>query len=336
MDRDQINAAVMDALRVQGNGGWTGVGGVAGRLIQSNMSVASLRTNDVLRKEEWLQYDRAVMQVARQRMGVVQALMGRGLVFPLGNALGTTVLQHELASDVNPAQIDMSGVTEGERDRQEFSLVNLPIPIVHKGFQVNIRNLESSRRSGTPLDTSMAAMSGKVVAEAIERMVIAGVTMKAGGGEVKGILNAPNASTDTWTADWDTTTGENIILDVLRMIDAAQAKNHYGPYILFVTNSTRNHMNSDFKTNSDRTILERVLAIPEIVDVVPSSFMTANKVALVELASDVIEIVDGMQPTTIMWDSHGGMLVNFKVMAIMVPRVRYDMANQSGIVIFGA
>jgi hypothetical protein len=34
----------------------------------------------------------------------------------------------------------------------------------------------------------------------------------------------------------------------------------------------------------------------------------------------------------VQWDSHGGMVTHFKIIAIMLPRFRNDSENQSGIV----
>ena len=40
----------------------------------------------------------------------------------------------------------------------------------------------------------------------------------------------------------------------------------------------------------------------------------------------------GADITTVQWESHGGMQINFKVMAIMVPQLRADFTGQTGIV----
>ena len=52
----------------------------------------------------------------------------------------------------------------------------------------------------------------------------------------------------------------------------------------------------------------------------------------VQLTPDVIQMIDGIQPTMVQWDSHGGMVTNFKVLSIMLPRTRNDSEQQSGIV----
>ena len=54
-----------------GGGGLTGHGDVAQRLLQSDFQVNALRTNDVLRKDEWIQFDEALIDVARQRLPLV-------------------------------------------------------------------------------------------------------------------------------------------------------------------------------------------------------------------------------------------------------------------------
>ena len=51
-----------------------------------------------------------------------------------------------------------------------------------------------------------------------------------------------------------------------------------------------------------------------------------------QLTSDVFEMINGMAPTMVEWDSHGGFQHNFKIFSIMIPRVRANGDGQSGIV----
>ncbi len=62
--------------------------------------------------------------------------------------------------------------------------------------------------------------------------------------------------------------------------------------------------------------------------------LAANTVVLVQLTSDVVRVINGLAPTTIQWDSVGGMLLNFKAMAIQVPQVRATQSGRSGIAKF--
>jgi uncharacterized linocin/CFP29 family protein len=329
MNRDQM----VDALVFGANGG-TSYGNVAQRLLANGFNISSLRTNDVLRKDEWLLYDKTVVEVARSALVGVADLMGANLSLPIPNAMGVTSVLHETMSDMTPANISMTGLADGERDRLAFAQVNVPLPIIHKDFYISLRNLESSRRFGMPLDTSQASVAARRVSDAIEDMLFNGVAITSGGGTIYGYTNFTSRNTASVTAAWATTTGDNVLKDTLAMIAALQADNMYGPYMLYVTVAAYNNLLSDFKAASDKTILQRLLEIPLIRGVRATTRLTANAVVMVQFSSDVIDMLDGIQPTTVMWESNGGMMLNFKVLAIMAPRIKADQGGQCGVAHF--
>lgn len=325
--------ALMDLLQGNGRGGVSGTGDVARLLLNSDFSVNSLRTNDVLRRDEWIAYDNAVVQVVRERMTVVGDLLAAGLRYDLPNALGTTRLEWERMGDMGPAEINMSGVTEGRNDRIEFDFESMPIPIIHKDFWINIRALAASRKGGTPLDTTQAAMSARIVSETAEGLVFNGSTIAGTNGTIYGLLTFPQRTTGTVTANWATTaTGEQMVTDVIRMIDAMIAKYMYGPFVLYVPYGVFTRMGNDFKAGSDKTIMQRLMEIPGISAIRPTTKLTASNLLLLQLTRDTIDLVVGMEPTTIQWPTRGGMVSNFKVMSIIVPRIRADINGRSGIV----
>lgn len=315
-----------------GANGLTAQGGVASVLLANGMNVNALRTNDVLRKDEWVNYDNTVVEIARERLIGVADLLNAGLRYDLPNALGTTKLEWEQISDMTAADINMSGVTPGRGDRQTFDLESLPVPIIHKDFSINIRTLTASRTTGQSLDTTQAAMAARLVSEKTEDLLFNGATIIGTNNAIYGYLTAPNRNTGSVTANWATATGEQIVSDVLSMIDDAVADNMYGPFMLYVPVDVHVHLGDDYKANSDKTIMQRLKEIPGIMDVKPSSRFGGQNIVLVQMTSDVVDMVVGMQPTPIQWDSNGGMTTNFKVMSIMVPRIKDDLNGQSGIV----
>lgn len=323
-------------------GGSQAHGSVAHRLMQSGFRASALRTADVLRKEEWLLFDEAVIEVARQRLVGVGDVLEAGLRVDIQNGLGTTQIQWETVSDMDPADLSMSGVTEGQRDRIRYALQTLPLPIIHKDFQINIRALEASRRLGETLDTTQAALSGRRVSERIEDILFNGASITVSGDNIEGYTNATNRNTGALAGDWSDTvavTGEQIIQDILAMIQVELNDNMFGPYVMYVPLDYYNRMSDDYKTNSDRTILERALAIPQISAIKPSQNLptgASGEVVLVQMTRDVVDMVVGMEPMTVQWDTHGGMQTNFKVMSIMIPRVKSDQTGQSGIAHFSA
>lgn len=325
------NNATVDVISSSGNS-MSGSGAVAQKLLDSGFNVNALRTNDVLRKDEWIAFDNTVVEVARQRLIGVGDLMSAGLRFPITNALGVTRVEWEKMSDMEAAEVSMSGVTDGRSDRVTFDLEGVPLPIIHKDFNINVRALHASRNGGTPLDTTQAALAARLVAEKIEGILFDGyAAIKMQSSTIYGYTTFPQRNTGT-LYDWDDsgTDGSEILSDVLEMIQDLYSNNMYGPFIFYVPLSYYVKLGEDFKTNSDKSILQRLMEVPGVKDIRPSENL-ANEVVAVQMSQDVVDMVDGIQPTTIMWESHGGMVFNFKVLAIMVPRFKSTKSGQCGI-----
>lgn len=325
-------------------------GSIANRLLQTGFNVNALRpaapdndnaysvnemrNNATLRIREWILYDTAVINVARRRLVGIRDLMEQGLTFPVADALGITQIQWEKISTMTDAEISMSGIEQTQNDRQEYAVDTVPLPIIHKDFQINIRQLHSTRRLGVPLDVTQAELSSRIVSEKIETMLFQGATVLGSNLTIYGYTTALNRATGSVTHDWNTATGAQIVTDILAMIQAAYNNNMYGPYMLYVPLTVFTAMGADYKAFGDATVLDRLLAIPGIVGIAASKDLTASNVILVQMTSDVVDLVDGMQPTTVQWETQGGMITNFKVMAIIVPRMKSDYVAQSGIVHF--
>lgn len=312
----------------------------AQKLLASGLKANSLRTLDTLRKDEWIQYDKAVVEAAQVRLTVVKFVMARGLVYRIGGGLGKTVLEYEDQSDMSAAEMNMDGVTRGRNDRVEFDMNYLPLPIIHKDWHLNIRVLNATRAGASNLDTTQAALASTKVSEKIEDLTVNGSgTFTYGGGVIYGLTDHPNRNTGTLTVDWASATGEQIVGDVVAMKQASIDDMHYGPWLLVIPTAYETPLDEDFKANSDKTVLARIKEIKGIVDVVVAdklgkSSTGKNQVVLVQLTADVIRMVEGLPLTNVEWDEQGGMVTNFKVMTINVPQVRADQDDRSGVVVY--
>lgn len=340
-----------------GMGGWSASGDVASRLLNSGFNVnalrpaiadedidpftmlvranseSALRANATLQVREWILLDTTVINVARKHLIGIQDLIAMGLTYPVADAMGITRIEWQKISTMTAAEVSMSGNSDTPNSRQEYNVDAIPLPIIHKEFQMNIRQLASTRRMGTPLDVTQAALCGRLVSEQIETILFAGTTVLGSNNPIYGYTTALNRATGSVTASWTTATGAQIVTDILAMIQKLKDNNMYGPYQLYVPSAVMTHLGSDYVSNavSINTILARIMAIPGISGVKESKDLTASNVILVQMTNDVVDLVDGMQPTTVQWDSPGGMVTNFKVMAIMVPRMKSDYVGQSGI-----
>lgn len=293
-----------------------------------------------LRKEEWLMMDRAVLAASRQRLRAWNDIPSS---FGGFDGMSKMVLEHERMTDVGEAVVDMDGVAMGKTDTPRFQLEGLPLPITHVSFTYTARRLAVARQSGTPLDTTMAEMAGRRVAETIEKTLIGETTGMtygdaAGSGRgyaneptVRGYTNQPDRITKT---DLTAPTGSNpdtTLAEVLAMRDLATAQNFFGPYMLYHSNNWDQYMDNDYLVGTaaqglaapETTLRNRLRAIDGITDVRRLDYWTATSaLLLVQMTSDVVRQVNGMGITTVQWPTKGGSELNFRVMAIMVPQIR--------------
>ena len=54
---------------------------------------------------------------------------------------------------------------------------------------------------------------------------------------------------------------------------------------------------------------------------------------MIQMTRNVVDLVVGMQPTMLEWSGEGGLQSFFKVMAIMVPRIKSTSSGQSGVIV---
>lgn len=291
--------------------------------------------NATLRKDEWIHLDQAIIKAAKPRLRYVADLRSAGLTYTVPNGMGTTVMQWETQSDVTGADISMDGLRKSESDRPVFNLQNLPLPIIHKDFAFSARQIATARQSGSPLDTTMAELAGRRVAETVEQLALGTYgTYAFGGGTIYGLTNFTSRNTRTITAPtasgW---TPKTLLNEVLLMKKQSQDDYHYGPWMLYNSVAWDPYLDDDFSAaKGDITLRDRLKKIDGIADVRTLDYLQNNDIILVQRTSDVNRIVIGMDITSVQWPSQGGLQMNYKVMCIIVPQVRADFNGNCGIV----
>jgi uncharacterized linocin/CFP29 family protein len=289
--------------------------------------------NATLRKDEWELLDPVVIREARTRLVMVNMLVAAGLVVNF-NAMTKTAWRWEDLAEFEPAVVSMDGATRGKKDRPNYEQKVIPLPFVHEDFGFTARELGVSRNIGETLDVTSAELATRQVAEGIEAMFLNGTGgVTYGGGTVYGLTNHPDINTYDIT-DWDSSaaTGETILDDVRGMKQALINDRMYGPYTLVVPTNYETVLDDDFKANSDKTIRQRILEIENITDIMVADKLTSDTVVLFQRSNDVIRVLNGMAPTTMEWETEGGLLSNYKVLACVVPQVRSTQGGRSGIV----
>lgn len=301
-------------------------------------------TNATLRTLDWIQLDEAVIRAAKPRLRAAADLRQNGLVYMLPNGIAKTVMQYQAQSDITGATMSMDGLRQSESDRPVFNLVNFPLPIIHKDFQFPLRQVLASRTGYSPLDTTTAELAGRRVAEQVEQLTLGAPNSSLmvgqnsyawGGGTVYGYMNWPSRITYSITlptaAGW---TPQNTVDDILNMKKASQTAFHFGPWMLYAGLYWDPYLDDDYKaTYNETTLRQRIRSIDGILDVRTVDYIPDQSLILVQQTTDVVRMVIGMDITTVQWESHGGMQLNFKVMCVMVPQLRTDFNGNTGVVV---
>ncbi len=314
---------------------WTGKDG---RAYITHNGKPAIVTNApaTLRKDEWIQMDTAVQKAALPRLKFVADLRSAGLTYAIPNGMGKTVLQYQNIGDINGAIISMDGLRQGISDRPHFDIANLPLPIISKDWSISARELATSRNGGTPLDTTMAELAGRKVAEEVEKLALGlSDTYTYGGGTIYGLLNTPTALTRVITnptaGGW---TPATLINEVLLMRQQSVDAYYYGPWRVYVSPAWSVYLDDDYSAaKGDNTLRDRLLKIEGIQGISTLDYLTGYRVVLCQMTSDIVRMVIGMEITNVQWDSMGGLQKHFKTMCILVPQFRADQNSNTGLVI---
>lgn len=322
----------------------------------------------MLRKQEWIELDRVVLRAARYRLRAWADLSAANSYGGF-DGMAKTMLEHETMSDPGEAVVDMDGLSDGRNDAPTYQLQGLPLPITHCDFWIPKRKLLSSRQTGTPIDTTMAEAAGRRIGEKLETTLIGNATGITYGGQnnpsygrtskVYGYLNfTPRLTYTSLTAPtaggW---TPKTLIDEILAIRQLLQANKFFGPYMIYTSNDWDRYLDADYAyvvtsgaVSPSQTLRNRIRQLPDVQDIrrLDMLFATAPTaggpgytgmgltlnpftLVVVQMTQDVARAVNGMDISTIQWESHGGLRLNFKVMTIQAPQLRADKYNNSGI-----
>ena len=289
--------------------------------------------NALLRKDEWLEIDRVVLETAKTELNGVQDLIGRGLTKRLGG-LGSKVSAYEQVGEMTAANVSMSVDVPGEKDRLEYTQVNVPIPVIFKDFSFDLRDLQSARQSGDPLETDHIAAATRVVTETMETMLFSGHAKQLGGYTIQGYTNATNRIQSTVAAlgSGDFGTAGNFYKAVTGGLTALRAIGFRGPFMIYLASTQYGQTLNLIDPTAHLSELAVVKQnIPEVLDVKPSYELTDGHMVMVQMTSNVVDLAIGMILAPIQWTEMGGMITDFRVMTALAPRVKSDANSATGV-----
>jgi uncharacterized linocin/CFP29 family protein len=304
-------------------------GNMASNFLRSGLKINSLRTNGLLRRDEWEEIDTQVLKIATEQLIGIADLRSRGLIKKLGG-LGTLISSYEKLSGMTEANVSMDGLSKGHEDDQEHDIASVPVPIIHKEFRLNLRRLENTRRSGDSLETTGAEESARVVAVKLEDMLFNGHSAVVDGKSIYGYTTHPDRLIGIAVGAWSTPA--NAYNTVLTMVQDARDRHMNGPWFLYISADQFTSLLVPYQSGSDKTTLQWIKDIPNLLEVKFSDRLTANTCVLVQMTSNVVDLAVAQDIVPIEWQSEGGMVSHYKTMCCMVPRIKSDFDGNCGVV----
>lgn len=296
------------------------------------LSSGSLRTNATLLKDEWIESDNILVEVARETLVAVTDLTSRGFVKSV-DGMAHSVFEWQRVSRTTGSQKSMSPRVRADSDRPDYDLVGVPLPIDHADFNFGEREIQTSRNKGMGLDFTMLRSKAQDVLETVEETLVnGGGGFTYGGYTIYGYTSFPSRGLYTMPLTWVGLSGDLILADVIAMKQVAINARKRGPYILYIPTAYSTVLDGQFKAGSDRSIREVLLEVDGIEDIKVLDALATNNTLLVQMTASTANMVDGMPLTTVQWKTNGEFDNHFKVLTIMVPQLIADQAGNCGIV----
>lgn len=307
----------------------------------SRQAVNMFRASRPLPEDAQRVLDRSIIRVGRERLVIVQDLIDAGLTYDLPNWLAVPLIQNDRINEAGNARRTMVPKARGERFVLDMTPAVIPVFCTWADFSFDIRTLLAAQRAGYDIDGAHAEMATRNVNIWIENQAIYGAGLQVTGGyTAPGFFTSPvNTTTYTGGEAWSASghTGEEIHADVMAMIEALQADKFYGPYRLYVPLAYWNKLQFDYKSATSGTILERLTAgMGSLLSIRPTEQFTgsdANKTLMIQMTSDVVDVIMGQQPTVISWEDGPGFEKFFIVLACVITRIKSNYLGNQGYVV---
>lgn len=290
--------------------------------------------NALLRRYEWEQIDSAVLDVVRAPNVALNDFLRLGLTQRL-DGLGVIVSTYEQLGDMTEANVSMEGLVRGEQDRTPFIPQSIPVPLIHKDFQLSLRHLEASRRgSGESLDTTQARVATRRVQDKVDDIIFNGHGTKVGAlDQIWGLTNKPErlqkTSADCGGGDFGT--AQNFYKTLNGAITFLRGLGYYGPYGVYISSTQYSQTN---QLISGTAVSERQAAmdqLPEVSFINQATKLTDGEMIVFQLSTDVADIAIAQDVTPVQWEGLGGFQIDFRIFTALTIRVKHDANDACGI-----
>jgi uncharacterized linocin/CFP29 family protein len=300
------------------------------RVMASKTREAQLYTHATLLKEQWVEIDNLWLRVAEQYMGAVLDLTSRGLTQTIPS-LGIAASQYQAINRMDNATTDMRASAAGNNQRLTVTPRLVPLPFAFEDYEFDITELEAVQRLGGTLETAYTEEAQRSVAETFENWLVNGAAeFSVDGNTIYGYRTHPSRVAKSG-ASWATADG--IYTTILGMYTDMLTLHRPGPYGLYLNVAQYGQLHAKEGVDTAFNSLVRIQqSFPSIVSIKPTFAMPAGQAALVELQRRTVDLAIKMDPANVPWEIMGGLAQHVRVIGSIVPRIKADGANQTGVV----
>ena len=271
----------------------------------------------------------------RKALVGVADLLNNGLVRP-ASLMDLFVRYHNM-NGMNDATAAMNPVT-GQLDQTNYTPVLTPLPIIFKDWFIPFRQDGFSYKNNDG-----ASEANRKVMELLEEMLFNGldnISIDVGGSAAKlyGYTNSPNTIIET-ISDWkDAANLNKVVTDTVRLLKAMEDQ----ASISLMNNNVMMYVSSDLSVDPmvndynpnypSNVVIERLRAIPQIMDVKTSPNVPAGSVVLVEMDKRTIEMGVAQDVVNVPWTRTQPMEnQRFTTFAAMCPIIKKPREGKTGV-----
>lgn len=284
-------------------------------------------------RDAWATYDKDLITLQRAQLGVFSDLSSLQRSVPIGKILN----YFSKVTDSGEVNSSLDGRSRAKADAPVIDYEGTPIPIYDTTFTFGWREVEAARQDGgwQFLDAATRDNGNRKIIDKLEDLVINGDSKYlVSGNAIYGLRTAPSRATGNFgNVDLVTATGAEWVEAIKRVLLGLQAKKFYGGATIYLNYGDwfAASVNDYVTAAPQNTILARLMTIPGVVAIVPSTAVPVNEILAVVKERRVVELLTGMPVTTMPIDRKNFTdEYSFQIMTAVAPQFKRDADGNAG------
>lgn len=288
-------------------------------------------------RDAWATYDQDLLTLQRAALGVFTDLSGLQKNVPIGKVL------HYFSKVTDSGEVNSSidGRSRAKADAPVIDYEGTPVPIYDTTFTFGWRDVEAARQDGgwQYLDAATRDNGNLKLVEKLEDLVINGDSkFNVAGNQIYGLRTAPGRATGNFgNVDLVTATGAQWVEAIKRVLIGLQGENYYGGVTIYLNYGDwfAASVNDYVTAAPQNTILSRLMMIPGVVSIVPSTAVPVNEILAVVKERRVVELLTAMPITTMPIERKNFTdEYSFQIMTAVAPQFKRDANGSTGVAQF--